>query len=150
MSSTAEAVRLVSESEQPWAALGTRSAAELYGCSVLREGVEDEEDNVTRFVWIAPVGTEPEGGDGAWKTTLVFSELGEDHPGALVEALLEFSSREVNLTRIESRPRRSGLGRYMFFIDLEGAADEDAVAEAIEALRSKAESVRVLGSYPVA
>ncbi len=150
VSSTAEAVRLVSESEQPWAALGTRSAAEIYGAAVLLDSVADEEDNVTRFVWIAPVGTVPEAEGGVWKTTLIFAELGEDHPGALVDALLEFSRREVNLTRIESRPRRSGLGRYMFFLDIEGAAEEEAVAAAIEALRSKAESVRVLGSYPVA
>lgn len=147
-SSTAEAVREVSESDQPWAALGAGSAAAIYGCVVLRDGVEDSPDNVTRFVWIAPRGTKLNG-DGPWRTTLVFSELGEDHPGALVEALLEFSDREVNLTRIESRPRRRGLGRYMFFIDLDGAADEPAVAEAIEALRHKAESVRILGSYPV-
>ena len=148
-SSTADAVRQVAESSEPWAALGAHSAAELYGCTVIRAGVEDESENVTRFVWIAPVGTEPDGG-GTWKTSLVFSELGEDHPGALVEALLEFSDRAVNLTRIESRPLRRGLGRYMFFIDLEGAAEEGAVAEAIEGLRGKAESVRVLGSYPVA
>ncbi len=148
VSSTAEAVRLVSESNEPWAAIGARSAAELYGCKILREDVEDESNNVTRFVWIAPAGTKPEG-SGAWKTSLVFSELGEDHPGALVEALQEFSSRAVNLTRIESRPLRSGLGRYMFFCDLEGAESDPAVAEAIAALRTKAESVRVLGSYPV-
>ncbi len=147
--STAEAVREVSVSPQPWAALGAASAARIYGCVVLREGVEDAPDNVTRFVWIAPAGTTP-GGEGPWRTTLVFSELGADHPGALVEALTEFSRREVNLTRIESRPRRRGLGRYMFFIDLDGAEDEPAVAEAIEALRRKAESVRILGSYPVA
>jgi prephenate dehydratase len=149
VSSTAEAVRLVSESEQPWAAIGARAAAELYGCTILREGIEDEANNVTRFVWIAPTGAEPGGGD-AWKTSLVFSELGEDHPGALVNALREFSSREVNLTRIESRPMRLELGRYMFFCDLEGALTEAPVAGAIEALRSKAESVRVLGSYPTA
>lgn len=148
VSSTAEAVRLVSESQEHWVALGTRSAAEIYGVAVLRDGVADEADNVTRFVWIAPVGTAAEGG-GAWKTSLIFAELGEDHPGALVEALLEFSRRQVNLTRIESRPRRSGLGRYMFFLDIEGSAEETAVAAAIEGLRSKAESVRVLGSYPV-
>jgi prephenate dehydratase len=146
--STAEAVREVSASDEAWAALGARAAAELYGCVVLREAVEDLPDNVTRFVWIAPRGTAPEGG-GPWKTTLVFSELGEDHPGALVSALLEFSEREVNLTRIESRPRRRGLGRYMFFLDLEGAADDPTVAEAIAGLRTKAESVRVLGSYPI-
>jgi prephenate dehydratase len=149
VSSTAEAVRLVSESEQPWAAIGAHSAAELYGCTILREGIEDEDNNVTRFVWIAPEGAEPSRGED-WKTSLVFSELGEDHPGALVNALREFSSREVNLSRIESRPLRLGLGRYMFFCDLEGALTEAPVAEAIEALRSKAESVRVLGSYPTA
>jgi prephenate dehydratase len=149
VSSTAEAVRLVSESDEPWAAIGAHAAAELYGCEILREGIEDEINNVTRFVWIAPAGTAA--GDGtAWKTSLVFSELGEDHPGALVEALREFSSREVNLTRIESRPLRLGLGRYMFFCDLEGAETDAPVGEAIEALRAKAESVRVLGSYPTA
>lgn len=145
--STAAAVKAVGESEQPWAAIGARAAADLYGCVVLREGVEDEQSNVTRFVWIARAGTEPEAGEG-WKTSLVFSELGEDHPGALLEALREFSSREVNLSRIESRPLRQGLGRYMFFCDLEGALSEPAVGESIEALRGKAESVRILGSYP--
>jgi prephenate dehydratase len=102
---------------------------------------------VTRFVWIAPPGTEPVGAE-PWKTSLVFAELGADHPGALVDALLEFSQREINLTRIESRPRRQGLGSYMFFVDLEGRDTEPQVAEAIEGLRGKAESVRMLGSYP--
>lgn len=147
--STAAAVKLVSELEAPWAAIGAQAAAELYGCTILREGIEDEANNVTRFVWIAPAGTESVPGS-AWKTSLVFSELGEDHPGALVNALREFSSREVNLTRIESRPLRLGLGRYMFFCDLEGALSEAPVAEAVEALRGKAESVRILGSYPTA
>src|SRR5215218_7203888 len=147
--STADAVRSVAASEESWAALGAASAARIYGCVVLREGVEDNPDNVTRFVWIAPAGTRPTG-EGPWRTTLVFSELGADHPGALVEALTEFSSRQVNLTRIESRPLRRGWGRYMFFIDLDGAANEPAVATAIEALRGKAESVRILGSYPIA
>jgi prephenate dehydratase len=146
--STAEAVREVAESDEPWAALAARSAARLYDCQVLADGVEDSPDNVTRFVWVAPPDTRPQG-DGTWRTTLVFSELGEDHPGALVEALVEFSSRGVNLTRIESRPRRQGLGRYLFFLDIEGSAEDGTVAEAIEGLRTKAESVRVLGSYPV-
>jgi prephenate dehydratase len=148
VSSTAAAVRMVGESERPWAAIGARSAADLYGCTILREGIEDEADNVTRFVWIAPAGAAPSG-EGPWKTSLVFSELGEDHPGALVDALQEFSSRDVNLSRIESRPLRRGLGRYMFFCDLEGALTDQAISEAIEALRTKAESVRILGSYPV-
>ncbi|HET8564946.1 MAG TPA: prephenate dehydratase [Solirubrobacterales bacterium] len=148
VSSTAAAVRMVSESTRPWAALGARAAAELYGCELLREGVEDQDDNVTRFVWIAPQGTAPVGG-GPWKTSLVFSELGADHPGALVDALSEFSSRSINLTRIESRPLRQGLGRYMFFCDLEGRETDTVVAAAIGQLREKAESVRILGSYPL-
>lgn len=148
VSSTAEAVRMVGESVRPWAAIGARAAADLYGCTVLREGIEDEADNVTRFVWIAPADTKP-AGDGPWRTSLVFSELGADHPGALVDALHEFSSRGVNLSRIESRPARQGLGRYMFFCDLEGAVGDQPVAEALEALRAKAESVRILGSYPI-
>jgi prephenate dehydratase len=148
VASTAEGVRRVSESEGRWAALAARSAAALYGCAVLADGVEDGPDNVTRFVWIAPADTLAFG-EGPWRTTLVFAELGEDHPGALVDALVEFSSRGVNLTRIESRPRRRGLGRYMFFCDLEGSAEDPVVAEAIDGLRTKAESVRTLGSYPV-
>jgi len=129
-------------------AIGAASAAQLYDCAVLREGVEDESGNVTRFIWIAPASA-PVAGTGPWRTTLVFSELGADRPGALVEALEEFSSRAVNLTRIESRPLRRGLGRYMFFLDLEGRLDDEPVAAAISGLRQKAESVRILGTYPV-
>jgi prephenate dehydratase len=147
-SSTAAAVRMVSESSRPWAALGARAAAALYGCELLQEGVEDSDDNVTRFVWIAPAASEPVG-SGPWKTSLVFSEVGADHPGALVECLSEFSGRGINLTRIESRPLRQGLGRYMFFCDLEGRESDPTVAEAIAALRTKAASVRILGSYPL-
>jgi prephenate dehydratase len=151
VSSTAAAVRMVSESARPWAALGARAAAALYGCELLLEGVEDSDDNVTRFVWIAPEGTAHmvREREGPWKTSLVFSELGADHPGALVDALSEFSTRGINLTRIESRPLRQGLGRYMFFCDLEGKETDPAVAEALEQVRAKAESVRILGSYPV-
>ncbi len=151
VSSTSDAVRRVSVSEQPWAALGSAAAAEPYGCVVLRRGVEDEEGNVTRFAWLAPRDAElpPEDPDANWRTTLVFHELGEDRPGALTEALAELSDRGINMTRIESRPRRSGLGRYLFFIDLDGRADGGVVAEGIEALRGQAETVRILGSYQV-
>ena len=147
--STAEAVRTVAESDEPWAALGAESAARLYGAAVLRHGVEDEADNSTRFVWVAPEGTTPMG-SGPWRTSLVFSELGEDHPGALVEALQVFSAQAINLTRIESRPLRRGLGRYQFFLDIEGGVRDEPIPAAIEALRSKAETVRVLGSWPIA
>lgn len=147
--STAEAVRSVAESSRPWAALAGTATAAIYGCEVLREGVEDDPGNVTRFVWLAPAGTSLSGA-GPWKTTISFSELGADHPGALVEALAEFASREVNLVRIESRPLRPAeLGRYMFFADLEGSTGDESVAAAIEGLRSKADNVRVHGSYPL-
>lgn len=151
VSSTAAAVRMVAESPRPWAAVGSRAAATLYGCRILREGIQDELNNVTRFVWVAPEGTAPasDGEGKQWKTSLIFSELGEDKPGALVEALSEFSSRAINLSRIESRPMRSELGRYFFFVDADGKLDEEPVAGAIEALRGKAESVRILGSYPL-
>lgn len=151
VNSTSDAVRLVSEEERPWAALGSAAAADAWGCAVLAAGVEDAEDNVTRFAWLAPTGSDlpdPDP-DARWRTTLVFSELGEDHPGALVAALNELSGREINMTRIESRPRRVGLGTYMFFIDLDGSAADSVVAEGIEALRAQAETVRVLGSYQV-
>jgi prephenate dehydratase len=151
VSSTAAAVRMVAESPRPWAAIGSRAAAQLYGCEILREGIQDEANNVTRFVWVAPEGTEPAAAAAGaqWKTSLIFSELGEDHPGALVAALDEFSSRGINLSRIESRPLRSELGRYFFFLDVDGKLDLEPVANALEALRGKAESVRILGSYPV-
>jgi prephenate dehydratase len=148
VSSTAAAVRMVSESPRPWAAVGSRAAAALYDCQILREGIQDEQNNVTRFVWIAPEGTAPPDGE-RWKTSLIFYELGDDRPGALVDALAEFSSRGINLTRIESRPQRSELGRYFFFCDLDGKVGDPPVDEAIAALRGKAESVRILGSYPI-
>jgi prephenate dehydratase len=148
VSSTAAAVRMVSESPRPWAAVGSRAAAALYGCRILREGIQDEQNNVTRFVWLAPDGTEPPAGE-KWKTSLIFHELGDDHPGALVDALAEFSSRGINLSRIESRPQRSELGRYLFFVDIDGKVDDEPIAAAVGALRAKAESVRILGSYPV-
>jgi prephenate dehydratase len=149
--STADAVRLVAEREdgEPWAALGSRAAAELYGCAVLASDVEDPPGSETRFVWIGRDAPDPSAA-GAWKTALMFWEPADDHPGWLVRCLAEFADRDVNLTRIESRPRREGLGSYMFFVDLDGYAGTPAVAEAIEALRAHAAAVRVLGSFPTA
>jgi prephenate dehydratase len=146
--STAEAVRAVGESDEPWAALGSRLAAELYGCELLAEGVEDRPGSETRFVWLAPAA-EAVGG-GATKTSVVFWGPGDRSPGALVGVLREFSDRGINLTKIESRPRRVGLGHYMFFLDLEGADDDPAVADALDAVGRRVEALRVLGSYPSA
>jgi prephenate dehydratase len=154
-SSTAHAVRLVAEHDGPWAALGTRLAAEHYGCEVLRGGVEDVAENETRFVWLAPMGSGPGGPGpgrphGPWKTAIVFWGVGSEAPGWLVSCLAEFAGRQVNLTRIESRPRKQGLGRYMFFLDLEGRETDPHVAEAIAGVRVQVERLRVLGSFPVA
>ena len=147
--STADAVRLAAEADGPWAALGNRLAAELYGCEVLQAGVEDLADNETRFVWLARKGADS-GAGGPWKTSVVFWGAGDDAPGWLVRCLSEFAFRGVNLTLIESRPRKAGLGHYMFFADLEGRDTDGAVAGAIEAVRGQTEELRVLGSYPAA
>jgi prephenate dehydratase len=149
VASTAEAVRIVVSSEEPAVALGPALAAEIHGGVVLQDGVEDTEDNETRFVWLAPAGTEPFG--EPTKTSVVWWGAGDESAGWLVRCLSEFAFRGVNLTRIESRPRRMSLGHYMFFADLEGAAapgDGGPVTEAIVALADHAETVRVLGSYP--
>lgn len=148
-SSTAEAVRIVATSGEPWAALGTRRAAELYGASVLAEAVEDEPGNATRFVWLA---REPDPRDPSRpsKTSLTFWGAGDTSPGWLVRCLSEFAFRGVNLTKIESRPLRGQLGHYRFFVDCEGDARDGRAAEAVEGLRKHCEQVRILGSYPVA
>jgi prephenate dehydratase len=145
--STADAVRTVGASSEPWAALGPRLAADLYGCEVLAENVEDRSDNSTRFVWLAREGaaaTAP-----ATKTSIVFWGFNDESPGALVGVLSELAEREINLTKIESRPRRVRLGHYMFFADLEGAVDEERVGDALSALSERVQTLRVLGSYPV-
>ena len=145
--STAEAVLQVRDSREPWVALGSRLSAELYRCRVLAERVEDHPDNETRFVWLAPAGAVPEPA-GAAKTSIVFWGFNDESPGALVSVLRELSDSQINLTKIESRPRRVRLGHYMFFADLEGAAGRPPVSEALEALRARVEELRVLGSYP--
>jgi prephenate dehydratase len=155
-SSTADAVRIVAEQTRAWAALGNRLAAETYGCEVLRAGVEDVPENETRFVWLGPIGADPgpPGSDervlGPWKTAIVFWGVGSEAPGWLVRCLAEFADRDVNLTRIESRPRKQGLGRYMFFIDFEGRGNEPHIAEALSGLQDHVEELRLLGSFPAA
>ncbi len=156
-SSTAEAVRRVAhEPGGGTAAIGTRLAAKLYGCAVIAEGIQDREDNETRFVWLsrAPDGGEPpplrEPRHDRAKTSLVFWGAGADRAGWLVRCLDEFAKRSINLTKIESRPMRERLGQYMFFLDLEGSTAREEIAAALEGLREQCERVRVLGSYPAA
>ena len=149
VNSTAEAVRTVAERDGPIAALGTRIAAELYGAHILRAGVEDAKGNETRFVWLALDARRPTP-DAPAKTTIVFWGAGSERPGWLARCLTEFAQREVSLTKIESRPRKVGLGRYMFFLDCEGGVDDACVAAALEGVRSHVDTLKVLGSYPAA
>lgn len=152
-SSTADAVRTVSESSRAIAALGSELAARVYGCEVI-ESELNSEPNSTRFVWLAPDADSPMppgvSGKAAMRTSIVFWGSGADEPGWLVECLAEFGSRGVNLTRIESRPRREGLGSYVFFADLVGDVRDANVAAALNGLGSRAEKLRLLGSYPSA
>jgi prephenate dehydratase len=153
VSSTAEAVRALAEAEPATAAIAARAAAEHHGAVVLREGIEDEPGNATRFAWLARRGAAvfPPAADGAaWKTSVFFAGPGDDSPGWLVRCLSEFAFRGVNLVRIESRPARGRLGHYVFLVDCEGAADAAPVAEAVGALEAHCDQVRVLGTYPAA
>jgi prephenate dehydratase len=148
--STAEAVRRVVTSPDLTAAIALARAAELHGGVVLRERIEDDPDNATRFVVLAAAGAAPALGDGPFKTSVLFAGAGDDSPGWLVRCLSEFAFRGVNLTKIESRPRRRQLGHYLFLVDLEGAAQDGPAAEAIDGLRKHCEEVRVLGTYEAA
>ena len=145
--STADAVRLVTDSSEPWAALGSLLAARIYGGEVLAEGVEDRPDNLTRFVWLAPRGDGGAPTAPATKTSVVFWGFNDESPGALVAILSEFADRGVNLTKIESRPSRVGLGHYKFFADLDGAEDDPSISGALAGLRRRVAVLRVLGSY---
>jgi prephenate dehydratase len=155
-SSTAEAVRgVVAAGRRDRAALGTLLAASIYGATVIREGVEDREDNATRFVWLGRTGhgeAPPlrDGETGDWKLSLVFWGPGAERPGWLVRCLDEFGRRDINMTKIESRPRRQELGSYMFFADLAGRVGEAPVEEALAGIRGLCDEVRVLGSYRAA
>ena len=115
---------------------------------VLREGVEDDarQRDALRLARPRPARRR-DPAQRPWKTSLVFWGAGDDAPGWLVRCLSEFAFRGVNLTKIESRPRKRGLGHYLFFADLEGRVDDAPVAEAVEAC-AHCEQVRVLGSYP--
>ncbi len=141
--STSHAARLAQEFPE-MAAIAGQDTAERYGLKILAREIQDARDNITRFI---VVGTEGVGASGRDKTSLVIY-LDRDRPGALYSILEEFARRNINLTRIESRPSRKGLGDYYFYIDLEGHIYDREVGEAVAAARAKAAMVKVLGSYP--
>lgn len=157
-SSTADAVRIAAAAPaaEGTAAIGTRLAAEIYKGVVLCENIEDRDDNITRFVWIAgaaatgPPPLRRSRLSGPLKTSLVFWGAGADSAGWLVRCLDEFARRQINLTKIESRPQGGPLGHYMFFVDLEGDASAQPAAGAIAGLAQLCEEVIVLGCYPAA
>ncbi len=146
--STADAVETVG-TERPagTAALGTALAAKLYGLDILAADVEDHPENSTRFVLVARRGIPaPTGHD---KTSIVCFQQA-DRPGSLHAILSPFSARNINLTKLESRPTKRGLGNYCFIIDLEGHILDEVVADCLRDLHSMLDGIKFLGSYPAA
>jgi chorismate mutase / prephenate dehydratase len=142
--STAEAARLAREDAQG-AAIASELAARLYELTVLRGGIEDAEDNFTRFLVVGKRQADPTGSD---KTSLLLA-LG-DRPGVLFRVLEPFAKHGINMSKIESRPSRKKAWEYVFFVDIDGHQTDPAVARAIEEVAVGAQVVRVLGSYPKA
>ncbi|MFQ5880459.1 MAG: prephenate dehydratase [Dehalococcoidia bacterium] len=126
------------------AAIGTRRAAQIYGAHTLARSIQDQQANVTRFVVVAVEDHPPTGDD---KTSLAFS-FADDRPGLLVSVLQEFSGRNINLSKVETRPTKERLGEYIFLLDVAGHRTDPPVAEALEQARQKVSFFRVFGSYP--
>ncbi len=146
--STADAARLVADTGDPTcAAIAPARAAEVYGLDVLAASIADHPENATRFVVVAPHGIPaPTGHD---KTSIVVYQRA-DAPGSLLGILQEFAARNINLSKLESRPTKTGLGDYCFLIDLDGHVDDEVVADVLRTLKSKQGDVKFLGSYPAA
>ncbi|RAV11368.1 prephenate dehydratase [Mycolicibacterium sp. GF69] len=127
------------------AGVSTALATKRYGLTALASDIVDEPNARTRFVLVGPPASPPQR-TGADRTSVVLRLA--NVPGALVSALTELAVRDIDLTRIESRPTRTGLGTYIFFLDCVGHIDDDAVAEALKALHRRCSDVRFLGSWP--
>ena len=146
--SNAEAARIIAEEHDGVsAAVAPSLAAKIYGLEVLANDIEDHPENTTRFVLVARDVIPPATGHD--KTTIVVFQR-TDRPGSLLAILQEFAARAINLTKLESRPTKKGLGHYCFIIDLEGHLSDELVADCLRDVRSKVEDIKFLGSYPAA
>jgi prephenate dehydratase len=143
--STADAAREVAKSKRPLGAICNALAAQHYGLRVLARDIEDHPENETRFVVVGRGVPPPSGHD---KTSIVVFQRA-DRPGSLLAILQEFAARSVNLTKLESRPTKRGLGDYCFFIDLDGHIADELAADALRHIAARTAEVKFLGSYPV-
>lgn len=142
--STAAAAEQLQRSDDTVAAIGPRRAADLYQLKVVYQGIQDNPANVTRFVVLGHSDTPPTGDD---KTSLCFS-FGDDRPGLLYTTLGEFARRNINLTKVESRPTKQSPWEYIFLIDLNGHREDPVIKEAIDSLRAHVSMLKIFGSYP--
>jgi prephenate dehydratase len=152
MKSTAEAVEWVRKNpEEKLLAIGPKLSSTINKMHIKAEGIEDYPNNFTRFVFVGKTPleglSEPEGENNPGKTTILVT-LPEDFPGALHQVLSAFAWRKLNLSRIESRPTKKGLGSYFFFIDIEQKMDEVLLPSALSEIEALGCQVRFLGSYP--
>ena len=150
---TAGSVKMIMQDRPKGAAaIASEIAAKIYGAKILKKGIEDDRENHTRFFLLEPSGAKPRVPAGAsrkpWKTSLVFST--RNIPGALFRAISALALRDLNLTKIESRPLRGKPWEYMFYVDLIGHRDELKVQKALGHLAELADFLRVLGSYRAA
>ena len=144
--STADAVELVAKAQDPTvAAIGNSLAGSIYGLNKLATSIEDTKDNQTRFVTVARQGVPKITGND--KTSIVIFQR-DDRPGSLLSILQEFSARQINLSKLESRPTKKSLGDYCFIMDLDGHIADEVVADALKNIMAKQAEVKFLGSYP--
>ncbi|EHP83679.1 prephenate dehydratase [Methanotorris formicicus] len=146
VSSTAKAAEIVAKKkDERLGAIASIEAAKLYGLKVLDRNIQDYKNNKTRFILIGKKTPKFNAEPIAYKTTIII-ELKEDRPGALYHILKKFAERNINLTRIESRPSKKRLGVYVFYIDFESHGDEK---ELFESLNKNVAYMKYLGTYPV-